>query len=271
MAWMGHLPMLASNHPDNALVICFGTGQTANAVREENPTALDIVDVNHNVFKLGMYFRSNKNVLTDARVKAIVMDGRAYLRRTTKSYDVITLEPMPPLTLGVNALYSKEFYQLAHQKLTSDGIIAQWLPFHAAAPLLTASIAKTFIEVFPNAILWIDSDSNTGILLASKNDNANITSLWPGFLRNTTTRDMSQLEVMQHIALNSQQLKQYANYGEIITDDNQLLSYGKALHSGGGYTLQNFALLHLVNHNVTLPQLNTRDEKINRPASINRK
>jgi spermidine synthase len=35
MAWMGHLPMLLHPDPENALVICFGTGQTSNAVRQE--------------------------------------------------------------------------------------------------------------------------------------------------------------------------------------------------------------------------------------------
>src|SRR3990167_4963697 len=46
MAWMGQLPMLLHPHPTNALVICFGAGHTANAVRKENPTSLDIVDIN---------------------------------------------------------------------------------------------------------------------------------------------------------------------------------------------------------------------------------
>ncbi|MCB1839667.1 MAG: hypothetical protein KDI61_05335, partial [Alphaproteobacteria bacterium] len=130
MAWMGHLPMLLHPGPKRALVICFGTGQTANAVREENPAALDIVDINPNVFRLANNFSANKNVLLDPRVKKIIMDGRAFMRRTRNIYDVITLEPMPPTFAGVNSLYSLEFYQLARSKLSPNGIIAQWLPYH---------------------------------------------------------------------------------------------------------------------------------------------
>ena len=47
------------------------------------------------------------------------MDGRTWMRRTDKEYDVITLEPMPPTFAGVNNLYSLEFYQAAHDLTVS--------------------------------------------------------------------------------------------------------------------------------------------------------
>lgn len=254
MAWMGYLPMLLHPDPQNALVICFGTGQTSNAVRKENPQSLDIVDVNPKVFKLGHFFRMNESVLTDPRVTPIVMDGRAYLRRTAKLYDVITLEPMPPTMAGVNALYSKEFYTSARAKLKPNGVIAQWLPFHLAAPHYCASIAKTFMSVFPNAILWIDSESHTGILLGSKDDNVSLLNHWYGFSRNQVSYDLSQNQILQSIALNSKELAEYASYGEIITDDNQLLSYGKALYLSN-LLEANFALLKKINHKIEIPVL----------------
>ena len=172
MPWMGHLPMLLDPDPKKALVICFGTGQTANAVRNENPGELDIVDITPPAsIKLAHNFVKNQDVLhPDPRVHATVMDGRAWIRRTQTHYDVITLEPMPPDFAGVNALYSKEFYEMARQKLAPHGVIAQWVPFHLVAPRYGASIAKTFQSVFPNAIIWADPRSRTGILLGSVDD-----------------------------------------------------------------------------------------------------
>jgi predicted membrane-bound spermidine synthase len=203
--WMGHLPMLLHPDPKNALVICFGAGQTANAVRKENPESLDVVDINPRIFRLAHNFRSNEDVLHDPRVKAIVMDGRAYLRRTTKVYDVITLEPMPPINAGVNALYSKEFYELARNRLSPKGLIAQWLPFHCVAPHSSASIARTFIEVFPNAILWIDPvDQADGILLGTKDDSVPLATAWPGFARTRINRDLDQEEVRRCVVLNAE-------------------------------------------------------------------
>lgn len=232
MAWMGHLPMLLHADPRDALVICFGTGQTSNAVRQENPTHLDIVDLNANVFRLAHFFDKNQNVLDDPRVKPIVMDGRAYIRRTEKSYDVITLEPMPPHFAGVNALYSLEFYQHARAKLSADGVIAQWLPFHLVAPFYIASIVKTFHTVFPNAVLWIDPVSTTGILLGTKNDTAAFGQQWPGFARNTISRGLDEAGVRQAVLMTREQLKLFDGKAQIISDDNQLLAYGDAVLSG---------------------------------------
>lgn len=228
MAWMGHLPMLLHPNPKTALVICFGTGQTANAVRKENPDTLRIVDINPNVYKLADFFTANEGVLTDKKVEPVVMDGRAYMRRTNKVYDVITLEPMPPTFAGVNALYSLEFYQLARSKMTPNGIIAQWLPYHLVPAKYSASIAKTFQAVFPNSILWNDPASGTGILLGSMDDNGDLGTDWPGFERTVIPRDLSKEQIIQSVVLNRHQMIRYSALGELITDDNQKLSYGKA-------------------------------------------
>lgn len=195
MVWMGHLPMLLHPQPQKALVICFGTGQTANAVRKENPERLDIVDINQNVFHLADNFTANDDVLDDPRVTPIVMDGRAYIRRTETQYDVITLEPMPPTFAGVNALYAREFYQQARRKLTENGMIAQWLPIHLVDTHLGASIVRTMQEIFPNAVLWMDPRSQTGIILASKNDQQVLGAAWPGFMRHNIKRSMPPEDV----------------------------------------------------------------------------
>lgn len=229
MLWMGHLPMLLHPDPKEALVICFGTGQTANALRRENPKSLTIVDINPNVFKMAHYFTSNENVLKDPRVRNLVMDGRAFMRRTEKTFDVITLEPMPPTFAGVNALYSKEFYQLARERMSDNGIIAQWLPFHLVSAYHGASVSRTFTEVFPNAVLWIDPESLTGILLGSKNDRGTLGSEFPGFKRNDLKRILPEETVRKAVYLEKEGLKRYGEqYGDVITDDNQLLAYGAA-------------------------------------------
>src|SRR5690606_29753455 len=78
MESIGRLPMLLHPDPRDALVICFGTGQTAHAVRDEGPQRLDLADLNAAVFELGRHFESNRGVLDDPRVRRIVMDGRAW-------------------------------------------------------------------------------------------------------------------------------------------------------------------------------------------------
>ena len=223
MPWMGRLPMLLHPDPKEALVICFGTGQTSNAVRREGPDRLDIVDLNRRVLELGPRIRANENVLADPRVWPIVMDGRAWMRRTKASYDVITLEPMPPNFSGVNSLYSREFYQAARSHLKPGGMIAQWLPFHLVPAYHSSSIARTFQETFPNSALWLDPLGFTGILVGTTGEEP-ISERLPGFERDIA-RDLDSAQVKRSFALGPEGLARLGELGEVITDDNQLLNH----------------------------------------------
>ena len=227
MEMMGRLPMLLHADPRRALVICFGTGQTANAVRQEGPVGLDVVDLNPAVLEMAHHFASNQGVLEDPRVRAIEMDGRAWLRRTHERYDIVTLEPMPPYFAGVNALYSKEFYEIVARKLEPGGVAAQWLPFHLMPPFWAASAAATFQAVFPDAILWMHPSEPTGIMLGRTGTGPDqLGSQWPGFERSGGMRTFPPRAVRRSVVLNGEGLAKYARLGRVITDDNQLLAYG---------------------------------------------
>jgi len=229
MTWMGRLPMLLAADPRRALVICFGTGQTASGVLDEGPARLDLVDINKAVFVHAHLFESNHGVLTDPRATAIVMDGRAWLRRTDAAYDVITLEPMPPTFAGVNALYSREFYAIASARMREGGVLAQWLPFHLLSPADAFHIAAAFVAVFPDSILWIDPVSTTGILLGRKGQaNPPLGERWPGFARRQGARGLDERQVHAAVKLMPPALARYASLGAPVTDNNQLLAYGSA-------------------------------------------
>lgn len=228
MAWMGRLPMLLHPDPRRALVICFGTGQTANAVLEEGPERLDVVELNPAVLRMAPFFASNHGVLDDPRVRAVAMDGRAWLRRNPERYDVVTLEPMPPHFAGVNSLYSREFYEIVAMRLEPGGIMAQWVPFHLLPPFHAASIAATFQSVFPDAILWRGLGSS--ILIGRRDAGGPPLGLeWPGLARAATRRPDSAAGAAGRIELDAVQLGRWAATGAIISDDNQLLAYG-AIH-----------------------------------------
>jgi spermidine synthase len=220
MLWMGHLPALATPRLDRALVICFGTGQTANAVRRHGPGRLDIVDLSAGVFRAAPLFHSNERVLEDPRVHATVMDGRAFLRRNPGAvYDLVTLEPMPPNFAGTNALYSREFYQLVSSRLSPSGVVAQWVPFHLLAPAHMRAIAATFLAVFPHARLWIDPVGHTGILVGASQPFR--------MARSSIPLDLSADQIDQAFRLDAAGLARLASGARVITDDNQLLAYGK--------------------------------------------
>jgi spermidine synthase len=219
MEWMGHLPALATDHIERALVICFGTGRTAHAVWQHGPDRLDVVDVSAAVLQAAGYFTSNHGVLQRDNVRATVMDGRAYLRRSVGArFDLITLEPMPPNFIGVNNLYSTEFYELAARRLSPSGVIAQWVPYHLITTRHMRAIVAAFAQVFPHVRLWNDPESGTGILLGSPS---------PIRLRDgDVPLPMSHDRVEAQFALEATGLTALVAGARAVTDDNQLLAYG---------------------------------------------
>ncbi len=254
MAAMGRLPMLLHPQPLDALVICFGSGQTVRAVLDEAPRSLTVVDLNPAVFQFADRFASNGGALKDPRVSSFVMDGRAWMRRSPSDYDVITLEPMPPFFAGSNSLYSVEFYTLIHQRLRQDGFAAQWFPIHLLSPSQARAVAAAFVQVFPHAILWFDPQSadasghlQQGILIGNKGE-VNWQT-WPGFARAVTpARAATQAEVSAGVMLTSRGLAEYVRGVTPVTDDNQRLSYGAdGLHhhdlTKGSTTAENMAIL----------------------------
>jgi hypothetical protein len=79
----------------------------------------------------------------------VIDDGRSYLERSSERYDVITIDPPPPVqAAGSSLLYSKEFYATASRHLSEDGILQQWLP--GGDPTVVASVARALNESFPH-------------------------------------------------------------------------------------------------------------------------
>jgi spermidine synthase len=207
-------------------VICFGTGQTTNAVRKEGIPDTTIVDINPAVFELSKHFPKNEAVLEDPAVHKVLMDGRAFLRRTTQSFDIVTMEPMPPNHAGVNALYSREFYELAKARLRPGGVAVQWLPAHLVSTEHARSVAKTFQDVFPNAVLWVDPEDKNGVLIGAVDDAPPLGSRWPGLDRPGPVRSLDAAGIRAGLMLDASELRTYAADGTVVTDDNQHLAYG---------------------------------------------
>jgi hypothetical protein len=72
-------------------------------------------------------------------------------------------------------------------------------------------------------------------------------------VRTQIKRDLDEKEVRQNLVLDAKELKRYGAYGEVVSDDNQLLTYGKALVCYLGLVKENFELLHRVNDKVVVP------------------
>ncbi|MFQ5504866.1 MAG: spermidine synthase [Planctomycetota bacterium] len=155
MRLMAHVPLLAQESPERALLIGFGVGNTASAIAaHQRIQAIDVVDLNRNVFLTAPVFRrTSGSVHEDPRLRLINDDGRGYLRATAEKYDLITSEPPPPLASGVYRLYSREYYEDALAHLTPEGMMTQWLPMYHLPQEAADLMIRTFVSVFPKVML----------------------------------------------------------------------------------------------------------------------
>lgn len=159
MAAEGHLPALLAPNPERAIVVCVGTGITLGALLSHDEVrSVDAVDLSEGVLSaLPIFEKENRLAYSDPRVRIVRADGRHFLETTGNGYGIITLEPPPPIVAGSAHLYTLDFYRLCRRRLETGGVLAQWLPLHAQSLESARMAARTFLEAFPYAQLWLPS------------------------------------------------------------------------------------------------------------------
>jgi predicted membrane-bound spermidine synthase len=145
---MAHLPLVFLDHPpQSALDICFGMGTTYRSLLSWDISATAVELVPSVPLMFGYYHADGPELLRSPRSLVVIDDGRRYLERTDRRYDVITIDPPPPVEAAASSLlYSKEFYAIAKQRLSEGGILQQWLP--GGDPVVIASVARALKESF---------------------------------------------------------------------------------------------------------------------------
>jgi spermidine synthase len=105
------------------------------------------------------YHDDGEKILASPLSHVVIDDGRRYLERTTQQYDVITIDPPPPLqAAGSSLLYSEEFYQIARGRLLPGGILQQWLPTNPDDdPVDVAAVARSLRDSFPYVRAFTDA------------------------------------------------------------------------------------------------------------------
>ena len=151
----GHLPMLLHPDPQAALVICFGVGNSLAAVGRHPAGRIHCVELSPGVVEAAPLFQAtNRDILSDPRVRLTVEDGRTHLLSTDESYDVVTLEPPEMHTAGVVNLYTREFYELVRRRLRPGAVVCQWLNIRKMEEREFRMLLAAFRAVFPHTTLW---------------------------------------------------------------------------------------------------------------------
>jgi predicted membrane-bound spermidine synthase len=162
--FMAHLPLaFHTGKPESALVICFGMGTSYRSVLswDIETTAVELVPSVREAF--GFYHADAPRVLTNPKGRIVIDDGRRYLSRTGDEFDVIVIDPPPPVeAAGSSLLYSEEFYELAKKHLRPNGILQAWFP--GGNPGTGRAVLRSLQRSFPQ-LRCFRSPGGSGLLV----------------------------------------------------------------------------------------------------------
>ncbi len=75
------------------------------------------------------YHANAPEVLNNPNGRIVIDDGRRFLERCGEKFDIIVVDPPPPVeAAGSSLLYSREFYDLVKAHLKPNAILETWIP-----------------------------------------------------------------------------------------------------------------------------------------------
>ncbi|MBI3637752.1 MAG: fused MFS/spermidine synthase [Candidatus Rokubacteria bacterium] len=140
--------------PRTALVIGGGEGATVREIlRCPSITKCVMVDIDGEVVDLckKLLPEMHQGAFEDKRTELRHEDARAYLEKTSETFDFISIDLVEPLEEGPACmLFTKEFYTLVRNRLTPGGTMTMQAGMTKIGELpFFTSIHRTLREVFP--------------------------------------------------------------------------------------------------------------------------
>jgi spermidine synthase len=173
-----HLPMLSHPDPRTVLVLSGGAGGMINEILKHPVNRVVYTELDPMLLEVVKIFPTpvSEVELADPRVNVEYLDGRLYVKQTTERFDLILVGATSPVNLQTNRLFTKEFFNMAEQRLGDGGILALSLPgsltyLSRELKNINASVLTSLSAVYGN-VRVIPGDIN--LYLAS---NANLDSL----------------------------------------------------------------------------------------------
>lgn len=147
-----------SIHPDakSVFYLGMGTGISAGAALDHPIDSIVVTELSPDVIEaarlhFGPYLGG---LFEDPRAEVLQVDGRNVLFGLDEQFDVIIADLFLSWKAGVGDLYTHEHFEVVKKRLAPGGLFAQWLPLAQLTPTEFGIIARTFLEVFPQATVW---------------------------------------------------------------------------------------------------------------------
>jgi spermidine synthase len=241
------IPLIFRPASTTELTIAFGMGSAYRAalIAGLKVDGVELVPSVPDMF--GNFYSDAAEVLTDPNGHLIISDGRNHVELTDRTYDIIVVDPPPPVQgSGVSVISSREFYQAAKARLSPGGIMMQWVPYDQTLDEFKAHV-RTFDDVFSNMMVaagpggfgyyMFGSDQPFGFT----DENMRSVLSRPGVLEDISSaydsprKDLEGwVAFLPHlIRLQGDQVSQFTGPGPLVTDDRPLPEYFLLRHLFG--------------------------------------
>jgi len=119
---------------ENVLIIGFGTGSITEMIQNSEVQNITLVELNETLLRNLRKMPIFVEILDDPKLNVIIDDGRRFLLRTNKKYDLVLIDALRTSTAYSNNLYSRQFFELVKKHLKEDGIFMVWLDEYLVMP-----------------------------------------------------------------------------------------------------------------------------------------
>jgi spermidine synthase len=152
----GVLPALLHPNPKRAAVVGLGTGTTAGWLAAvPSIESVETVEIEPSIVHVAeLCAPVNHDVLSNAKSKVLIGDGREFLLGGGARFDIVSSEPSNPYRAGIANLFTTEFYEAVLSRLNPGGIFVQFLQAYEVDAPAIRTIYGTITRVFPEVETW---------------------------------------------------------------------------------------------------------------------
>jgi spermidine synthase len=166
---MTYLPLITRPDAKRLLVIAFGMGSSyrAGLIAGLQTDGVELVPSVPSL--LPWFYDDAQQVLDNPNGRIVITDGRNYVELSDRTYDLIVVDPPPPIeSSGTSVLYSREFYAASKGRLTPGGVMMEWMPYAQSVDEFRSHV-RTFADVFPHVVLGF-GPSNGGVFMLGSDE-----------------------------------------------------------------------------------------------------
>ncbi len=231
-----HLGLWLHPDPRRVLLVGLGTGVSAGSVSlHRGIQELHVAEIEPVQLKVAEIFsQHNYNVLEFPKLVMHLDDARHVLLTREERYDVILTEPSNLFVSGMVNLYTREFFELARQRLSPGGVLLVFVHYYQASAADLKGVYRTFSDVFPSACCWLHGGGDcflVGIKGGLAIDLADWERRWKEKWVGADLRRVdvnSPLDIAKYYLWGPEELGAYAGEAKICTDDYPYLEFTSA-------------------------------------------